>query len=225
MRHYLTVSLSSGALLMIFVGNAYAINCTVPAPRVGFAAGNRQPFGGPIMHSQVFWYYDGRADCRDIYNVRVEVIGGNVSQTEVQGIPCPVLGCAFNVDANRDKPYVFSVQACHTAFLQSSSCSVWGAVYYLRYGPDTCREGFVWRELVPNDHVCVSPQTRQQGITDNALAAQRRNPAGGPYGPDTCLSGFVWREVTPNDHVCVPPPTRDQTRADNTLAAGRRARN
>jgi len=42
------------------------------------------------------------------------------------------------------------------------------------YGPDTCMTGFVWREAAPVDHVCVSPQTRQQTLDENARADARR---------------------------------------------------
>jgi hypothetical protein len=88
--------------------------------------------------------------------------------------------------------------------------------------PPRCRPGFVWREALPGDYVCVTPVTRALAQRDNVAAASRRNPSGGPYGPDTCLSGFVWREATPNDHVCVTPATRAQTLADNSQAASRR---
>src|SRR5947199_3148339 len=64
------------------------------------------------------------------------------------------------------------------------------------FGPDTCLEGWVWREAVTNDHVCVTPAIRTAAATDNSLAASRRNPNGGPFGPDTCLQGYVWREAT-----------------------------
>jgi hypothetical protein len=90
------------------------------------------------------------------------------------------------------------------------------------YGPDTCKQGFVWREAVPGDRVCVLPATRDETRRDNALAAGRR-AGSGPYGPDTCKQGFVWREAVPGDRVCVLPATRDQARRDNALAAGRRA--
>jgi len=90
------------------------------------------------------------------------------------------------------------------------------------YGPYTCLVGFVWREAVPNDFVCVIPDVRSQAKQDNALAASRRSPNGGPFGPDTCISGYVWREAVPNDHVCVTPATREQARTDNLAAASRR---
>ena len=89
------------------------------------------------------------------------------------------------------------------------------------YGPDTCVQGYVWREAFPGDHVCVDPATRAQAAEDNRLAAQRREPAGGEYGPDTCRAGFVWREARPDDHVCVPLETRAQAGADNRAARRR----
>jgi hypothetical protein len=91
------------------------------------------------------------------------------------------------------------------------------------YGPDTCKQGFVWREASPSDHVCVEPTVRAEARSDNALAPSRRNPMGGPYGPDTCLQGYVWREAFPGDHVCVSGETRSAAAGDNALAATRKA--
>ena len=90
------------------------------------------------------------------------------------------------------------------------------------YGADTCLNGYVWREAVPADHVCVTGQVRTQTAQENSLAAARRSPTGGPYGPDTCLQGYVWREAFAGDHVCVYPSSRDQARNDNLNAALRR---
>ncbi|HEY3008833.1 MAG TPA: FHA domain-containing protein [Micromonosporaceae bacterium] len=85
-----------------------------------------------------------------------------------------------------------------------------------------CMAGFVWREAVADDHVCVTPETHAQVQADNALADTRRSRDGGPFGPDTCVDGFVWREAVPNDHVCVTPATREATRQDNALTDTRR---
>lgn len=93
----------------------------------------------------------------------------------------------------------------------------------LPYGPDTCRQGYVWREAFPGDHVCVTPKTRAQAASDNSYASARREPGGGPYGPDTCRQGYVWREARTDDHVCVTPETRAQTASDNRQAANRLA--
>jgi hypothetical protein len=93
------------------------------------------------------------------------------------------------------------------------------------FGPDTCIQGYVWREAIPGDHVCVTPETRDLAREDNQLANDdsRRSPTGGDYGPDTCVQGYVWRGVVPSDHVCVTPETRDQVQQDNALADSRRA--
>ena len=91
------------------------------------------------------------------------------------------------------------------------------------YGPETCRDGYVWRDAFPGDHVCVTPETRTQTAQDNSQANARRQP-GGAYGPDTCRQGYVWREARPEDHVCVTPETRATAAADNSQAAARRAR-
>ena len=88
---------------------------------------------------------------------------------------------------------------------------------------DTCRQGYVWREAFPGDHVCVTPETRAQAAQDNQQAARRRQPGGGDYGPNTCQQGFVWREARSGDVVCVTPETRAQAAQDNAQAAARRA--
>ena len=90
--------------------------------------------------------------------------------------------------------------------------------------PDTCRQGYVWREAFRGDHVCVTPTVRDRAAYDNSQANARRAPGGGAYGPDTCRQGYVWREARPSDHVCVTPQTRAETAADNRQAPARRAR-
>jgi hypothetical protein len=99
----------------------------------------------------------------------------------------------------------------------------WAAKAVGDYGPETCKEGFVWREACgPNDHVCVSAATRARAAQDNSQADARREPNGGPFGPDTCRAGFVWREACgPQDHVCVTPQTRRQAAADDAAAESR----
>ena len=94
----------------------------------------------------------------------------------------------------------------------------------LPYGPDTCKEGFVWREAGPEDHVCVTRDVRDQTFQDNQQAGARRNPGGGDFGPDTCRPGYVWREAFEGDRVCVTLETRDQARLDNEKADERRMR-
>jgi hypothetical protein len=91
------------------------------------------------------------------------------------------------------------------------------------YGPGTCAQGYVWRGVRDDDHVCVTPQMRDQISSDNAQAAARRSPTGGPFGPDTCRQGFVWRGAFPEDHVCVELRTREQVEQDNRWAAARNA--
>ncbi len=89
------------------------------------------------------------------------------------------------------------------------------------FSPDTCKKGFVWREAVLEDHVCVPVAIRSEAARDNSLAASRRESGGGASGPDTCKRGFVWREVTPADHVCVTPQVRAATAVANTSKSER----
>jgi hypothetical protein len=94
----------------------------------------------------------------------------------------------------------------------------------LPYGPDTCVQGFVWREAGPGDVVCVTPATRDQAASDNAAASGRVDP-NGAYGPNSCKQGFVWREAYGGDVVCVTPAVRSQASNDNGAAASRKAAN
>jgi hypothetical protein len=57
------------------------------------------------------------------------------------------------------------------------------------YGRDTCLNGYVWREAVPTDHVCVTPLVRMQTAQENDAAGAHRSPTGGAYGPITCQHG------------------------------------
>ncbi|MDP1729640.1 MAG: SH3 domain-containing protein [Devosia sp.] len=84
----------------------------------------------------------------------------------------------------------------------------------LPYGPDTCKDGFVWRDAIPGDHVCVTPDRRSTAASENAIAGSRVDP-GGAYGPNSCVAGFVWREAYPGDVVCVTPGRRSQAKQEN----------
>lgn len=91
------------------------------------------------------------------------------------------------------------------------------------FGPDTCRQGFVWREAIPSDHVCVAPSSRRLVVEENKKAASRRNPTG-PSGSDSCKAGFVWREAFGGDRVCVIPARRTAVAKENRDGPSRRQR-
>lgn len=95
----------------------------------------------------------------------------------------------------------------------------------LPYGPDTCIQGYVWREARTGDTVCVTPDVRSRTAQENANPTANRQPGGGAYGPDTCAQGFVWREAFDGDTICVTPDERSQTLADNAAAQSRYQRN
>jgi hypothetical protein len=85
---------------------------------------------------------------------------------------------------------------------------------------DLCVSGFVWREAFEGDHVCVTPDQRDQAAQDNAAAASRVDPFGA-FGPDTCIQGYVWRGAREDDHVCVTREEFDRVAEDNAAAASR----
>jgi len=98
--------------------------------------------------------------------------------------------------------------------LSGSSSSPAPAPAPLPFGPDTCKSGYVWRDAIPGDHVCVRPTRRTKAAHENSIAGSRVNPAGA-HGPNTCIAGFVWREAYVGDVVCVTPPRRTQVRNEN----------
>lgn len=80
----------------------------------------------------------------------------------------------------------------------------------LVYGPETCVQGYVWRQAFEGDTVCVTPGFRSQVLADNAATNARRQP-----GSPNCISGYVWRVARPSDLVCVTPEMRSQVASLN----------
>jgi hypothetical protein len=99
--------------------------------------------------------------------------------------------------------------------------TLWNAFFGTQPVPtnaQNCLPGYVWRETIPEDHVCVTLEAHLRAMQDNQLAGSRRDPRGGPYGADTCLVGFVWRDAFTGDHVCVTQQTHGETDKDNREA-------
>ncbi|BDY32895.1 hypothetical protein [Mycolicibacterium mageritense] len=94
----------------------------------------------------------------------------------------------------------------------------------LPYGPDTCIQGYVWREARTGDTVCVTPDIRATVKQQNANPGAKKDP-NGAYGPQSCAQGFVWREAFDGDTICVTPDFRQQMFDDNAAAASRKAAN
>ena len=93
-----------------------------------------------------------------------------------------------------------------------------GSKNFILTPADVCKQGFVWREAVSGDHVCVPPASHARAAQDNSAAVSRRQAA----NSDSCKAGFVWREATPADHVCVTPEARRQALAENQQASERK---
>ena len=69
------------------------------------------------------------------------------------------------------------------------------------YGPDTCLQGYVWREAFPGDHVCVIGETRSKAAADNRQANARIARGSWQFdfdaGKQTAGSGDVgWEQRT-----------------------------
>ena len=125
-------------------------------------------------------------------------------------------------------------QTCLVAGAAASAAVIAGAVTLtamtpaiadpLPYGPDTCVQGFVWREARSGDTVCVTPAVRTAIAAQNANAGANKDPQAGS-GPESCSQGYVWREAFDGDTICVTPAVRSATLADNAAAASRKQAN
>lgn len=97
------------------------------------------------------------------------------------------------------------------------------------YGPNACKDGYVWRDADESDYVCVEGWVRDQVAADNRAHPSRRRPdcdaipSPCPYGKQTCLDGWVWRDAFPGDQICVTRDTRNQAASDNQQAQARLA--
>jgi hypothetical protein len=92
------------------------------------------------------------------------------------------------------------------------------------YGPDTCIQGYVWREARPGDTVCVTPDIRTTVAQQNATPGANKDPNAGS-GPQSCSQGYVWREAFNGDTICVTPAFRQQMFDANGAAASRKVAN
>ncbi|QTD98669.1 RICIN domain-containing protein [Streptomyces cyanogenus] len=81
------------------------------------------------------------------------------------------------------------------------------------FGPSTCKQGYVWRESHPEDHVCVTPDVRTQTWNQN------RANYGNTDDNGRCRDGLVFREAIPGDEICVTQSVRDAARKANEQAA------
>jgi hypothetical protein len=142
------------------------------------------------------------------------------------------------------RTYNFAVQGCTEVFLGilDDHCWGWSSVYSASTlpppDPRLCISGYVWREVTPEDLVCVDPEERDVNIpNDNAqhsVRSQRR------FAPDSCpltapksrkcyvtecIPPFVWRDATPGDKICVPTERAMRVAADNAAAASRQIGN
>ncbi|MGW0591548.1 hypothetical protein [Streptosporangium sp. NPDC002607] len=80
----------------------------------------------------------------------------------------------------------------------------------------TCLAGYVHREAVADDKVCVTPAVHEQTLVDNEDA-----PRWVDYETGGCLHVRRERLITPDDHVCITPETEQQIIADNQAAPSR----
>ena len=88
----------------------------------------------------------------------------------------------------------------------------------LPYGPETCKNGYVWREGAQADLVCVTPESRTRALKDNAVVATRSSALAAPV----CGAGLVLRQAFAGDLVCVDAKTAADTVEENRLDQSRK---
>ncbi len=153
------------------------------------------------------------------YNFRWSGPGHPESQSQIDGGS----GGSASFTVEPASTYTVKVQGCNVDITGHSTCSSWDEGFFTSrsgYGATGCKQGFVWRGANPNDHVCVTPQTRDETAAQNAQGPALKDP-NGAYGPNSCKQGFVWRDAYPGDVVCVTPAARDQAAADNAAGPSR----
>jgi hypothetical protein len=185
----------------------------LPTPRVD------EPIPSSLNNFGVGWkgFYD-----YDFYNINIRPEGGKL--WSIKHDDDGNWGWQRVDGLTPGTTYYFSVQGCVSGIF-GDPCSGWSpeamVTIELPYGPDTCKPGFVWRDAVRGDHICVTPERRQK-VADDFHTAKSRAPAPSDLciyvedpiacarGQGPCLEGFVPRDVPgENVIVCV-----DQKEAD-----------
>lgn len=146
------------------------------------------------------------------------------------------------VDVTPGSTYTFRVKGCMSGIF-GDPCSGWSpeatVTIDLPYGPDTCTSGFVWRDGVPGDHICVPPERRQKVADDRQTGRTRmaqNDPAltdltggcspalrdrpqvtAGCWQEPKCLEPFVPRDIPGEDAlVCVDQKEADTIKQENS---------
>ena len=209
------IALSVLLLFLSFGARSYA--CTEPSfPQI--TSVNK---GNDAKSVVIRWNFSAETFCvwpPDFYQVRWTQGEGPGTQGQSQQFKSNQATDSVSMIFDQSKLWGFIVQACKSNFAASSTCTPWSPMrYYKPYGPNECRSPYVWRNAFPNDFVCVTNQTVQETVADNAAAASRLSP-----DHVNCIYGFVWRGAIPSDHVCVTPSTRQEVADDNAQATARR---
>lgn len=90
------------------------------------------------------------------------------------------------------------------------------------YGPDTCIDGYVWREITFTDHVCVTPETRE--VHKIRSAEDLHRDLNHPELP-ICQEGYVPHLFVAQDVACITPQQLQQIADDNAQAERRKVIN
>lgn len=86
-----------------------------------------------------------------------------------------------------------------------------------------CLRGYVWREIIPSDLICVTPQDRTASRKESTDSASHAFPDG------QCRQGYTWRDLFPpnfgeeypGDLACVTEAQRMREHGNNSAHSGR----
>ena len=215
-RSLISISALSSALLFFLVASASAFaTCNDNPPKI--TSVSKGTDGKTVVISYKLLENGGCAWPPDFFQLRWTEGEGPATQNQSSQLKGNSVQGSFTMVFDQSRLWGFILEACKSNWGDSADCTPWSPMrYYKPYGPYECHTPYVWRNAFPNDFVCVTNQTVQETVADNAAAASRLSP-----DHVNCIYGFVWRGAIASDHVCVTPSTRQQVADDNAQEAAR----
>jgi hypothetical protein len=113
-----------------------------------------------------------------LFNFKQACNNHDICYSKGSGVPRKVCDDKFKKEMEEYCEKTYSWYNPQRAACKSLALTYYGAVRQFSksyYKGEACIYGYVWREAVPGDHVCVTGETRAQAAYDNSQAAARRD--------------------------------------------------
>lgn len=115
-----------------------------------------------------------------VFNFKQACNNHDICYSKGSGVPRKVCDDKFKKEMEEycEKTYSHLYQYPQRGACKTLALTYYGAVRQFSksyYNGEACVYGYVWREAVAGDHVCVTPETRAQAAYDNSQAAARRD--------------------------------------------------